>query len=497
MNCEKQPLLNGELKSMKKLVLFSCVGGNCGKLNQFLCSLLICIPTFSYGNSIGWMSPMTLLLQSQESPRETPLTDLEISWMASLPYIACVPGTYLMAFIGDKFGRKNACLFMSAVGTIIWILKLCSLNFWVFVVARTLVGITMAGSCVTCPTYIREISEDSIRGALGCWPSLFTAIGSLFAYIIGDLLSYNANLWIFTCIPALHFVVFLMMPESPSYLVRNGEMEKATNNLSWLRRHKTTDATIKQELDVIMKEQKKDEENKQLMLKNIVSDKILFKAFQISLMAALSRELCGAVPVLNFAGDIFNLASKEGTGLVISPNQQAMMLGVVQLCGTMLASSVVEKSGRKNLLLVTTLISGVSMCLIASWFLIRDYNIHSSAWVPVITLCLCIFCDAAGLMPLSVVITGEIFSYKYRGSVLATTMAIASVADFFQLLFFKPLANSVGVYAAFYFFGLMCLLTSLYVIVVVPETKNRPLEDIYDDLRPAKGRVNIEQRHVI
>lgn len=60
----------------------------------------------------------------------------------------------------------------------------------------------------------------------------------------------------------------------------------------------------------------------------------------------LAREVCGAVPVLNFAGDIFNLASKD-TGLVLTPNQQAMLLGAVQVVGSVLASSVVEKSGRK------------------------------------------------------------------------------------------------------------------------------------------------------
>ncbi|XP_045505497.1 facilitated trehalose transporter Tret1-like isoform X2 [Colias croceus] len=469
---------------MKRLSFF----GDGSKINQIICAVLICLPIFTYGTCIGWMSPMTLLLQSNESPKGVPLTDGEISWMASLPYLSCVPATYLMAYLGDRLGRKTTLLFMSLAGAAIWLLKLCSMNIWVFIIARTLVGIIMAGSCVTCPTYIKEISEDSIRGALGCWGALFAGTGSLFAYIIGDLLNYTTILWVFLAIPVVHFVVFLAMPESPSYLVKKGKVEEAASALAWLRCRNSMDTVIHEELEVITKEQRKDEENKQFMLKSILTDKILSKAFQIALVAALSREVCGAVPVLNFAGDIFNLASKEDTGLVLSPNQQAMMLGVVQLSGSLLASSVVERCGRKKLMIITCLASGLSMCLLATWFLITDLNITTSAWIPVITLCLCIFCDAAGLMPISVVITGEIFSYKYRGSVLATTMAIASIADFFQLLFFKPLAKSIGVYAAFYFFGTMCLLTALYVIFSVPETRNRSLEEIYNDLRPKKER---------
>ncbi|XP_047520585.1 facilitated trehalose transporter Tret1-like isoform X2 [Pieris napi] len=454
-------------------------------INQIICALLICFPVFSYGTCIGWMSPMTLLLQSKNSPKGVPLTDIEISWMASLPYLTCIPATYLMSYMGDTLGRKSTLLFMSAVNFTIWTLKICSMNIWVFIVARILVGITMAGACVTCPTYIKEISEDRIRGALGCWGALFTAVGSLFSYIIGDYLSYHQILYVLVAFPMIHFIVFLFMPDSPSYLVKEAKLEEAVKALAWLRCKDGSDPSIQMELERLMKEQKEDYENKEFMLKSIVTDKTLFKAFLIALVAAVSRELCGAVPIQNFAGDIFHLASEDNSSFALSPNKQAMMLGVVQLAGSLLASNVVEKCGRKWLMAITCLVSGLSMCVLASWFLIRDYNIITTAWIPVITLCLCIFCDAAGLMPITIVLTGEIFSFKYRGTVLATTMAIASVADFFQLLFFKPLANSIGVFYAFYFFGAMCLLTVVYVVLKLPETKNRSLEEIYEELKKA------------
>ncbi|XP_045524072.1 facilitated trehalose transporter Tret1-like isoform X1 [Pieris brassicae] len=453
------------------------------KINQIICAVLICLPNFSYGTCIGWMSPMTLLLQSKNSPKGVPLTDLEVSWMAALPYLSCVPATYLMAYMGDRLGRKSTLLFMSAICFTIWTLKICSMNIWVFIIARILVGITMAGACVTGPTYIKEISEDSIRGALGCWGALFTATGSLFSYIIGDLLGYHQILYVLVAFPMIHFIVFLIMPDSPSYLVKEGKLKEAVKALTWLRCKDSPDTSIQLELERLMKEHKEDDENKQFMLKSIATDRILFKAFLIALVAAVSREVCGAVPIQNFAGDIFNLASEDNSSFALSPNKQAMMLGVVQLGGSLLASNVVEKCGRKWLMVITCLVSGLSMCVLASWFLIRDYNIISTAWIPVITLCLCIFCDAAGLMPITIVITGEIFSFKYRGSVLATTMAIASVADFLQLLFFKPLANTIGVFYAFYFFGVMCLLTVVYVIIKLPETKNRSLEEIYEELK--------------
>ncbi|KAI8432983.1 hypothetical protein MSG28_013865 [Choristoneura fumiferana] len=218
-----------------------------------------------------------------------------------------------------------------------------------------------------------------------------------------------------------------------------------------------------------------------------LSDKILFRAFWIAMVVALSREVCGAIPVLNFAGEIFTMAS-GGSGLVLTANQQAMMLGLVQVAGAALASSIVEKTGRKKLLISTSLVSGLSMCGLATYFLAKNYGFYAPDWLPIATLCLCIFCDASGLQPVSVVLTSEMFSFKYRGTVMATAMASSSLVDFIQMLFFKPLANAVGIHVAFYFFGFICIISAIYVILKVPETKMRSLEEIHRDLRTKKEK---------
>lgn len=71
---------------------------------------------------------------------------------------------------------------------------------------------------------------------------------------------------------------------------------------------------------------------------------------------------------------------------------------------------------------------------------------------------------------------------------MAITMSAASLAAFTQTLFFKPLVNAVGVHVAFYFFGAVCLTTAFYVLLCVPETKKRNLEEIYEDLKTKKEK---------
>lgn len=78
--------------------------------------------------------------------------------------------------------------------------------------------------------------------------------------------------------------------------------------------------------------------------------------------------------------------------------------------------------------------------------------------------------------------------FQYRGTVMATSMALASISDFIQMLFFKPLANSVGIHVAFYFFGFICILASIYVILVVPETKMRTVSEIQCSLKTKKEK---------
>ncbi|CAG4939620.1 unnamed protein product [Colias eurytheme] len=476
---------------MKSLISFS----EGSKATQVICALLINIPVFSYGASIGWMSPMSLLLQSEESPRAVPLTDIELSWMASIAYLVCLPGSWILAIIADNIGRKNTLFIISLSALASWTLLLCSVETWALITARALVGVTMSGVYVVCPIYIKEISDDSIRGSLGCLIGVFHTVGNLFLYVIGDILDYNTILWICLSIPFIHMLIFITMPETPSYLMKRGKDEQALNALAWLRCKSENDVDVIKELEHIRNEQENDAEANKFLLKSIYNNKILFRAFCIALIAVLAREACGAVPVLNFAGEIFTVAS-EGSGLILSPNQQAILLGAVQVLGSVVASSVVEKTGRKSLMFFTSLLSGISMGSLATWFLLKELGVYATSWVPLLTLCMCIFCDSAGLQPVAMVVAGEIFSFKYRGTVMAIAMSIASFSDFIQLLFFKPLATQIGIYVAFYFFAVVCFFIGAYVIFVIPETRGRTLEDIYGDLIKKKDRIVVAEKYV-
>lgn len=106
-----------------------------------------------------------------------------------------------------------------------WSIKLYSSEPWALITARAIVGFGVSGSYVVTPLYIKEISEDTIRGTLGSLVILSQNFGNLLVYIMGEYLSYHAVLWICLAVPLVHLMVFLTMPDSPSYLLKCGKVE--------------------------------------------------------------------------------------------------------------------------------------------------------------------------------------------------------------------------------------------------------------------------------
>lgn len=124
-----------------------------------------------------------------------------------------------------------------------------------------------------------------------------------------------------------------------------------------------------------------------------------------------------------------------------------------------------------------------------SWFQLFNCTAFISCFILLtrIVSVLVIYVHVTKLCCSDMVIIGNIY-LQYRSTVMASTMSTSSFLDFLQMLFFKPIANTIGVHVAFYFFGIVCILTSIYVLLVVPETKQRSLHEIYEDLKTKKER---------
>ncbi|XP_063369701.1 facilitated trehalose transporter Tret1-like [Cydia amplana] len=471
---------------------------NGSKHNQVLMSIVVCMPILAYGTAMGWISPHRALLTGPDSPAGEPLTDDHVSWMASIMFIFAPIAVFVFGVAVDKFGRKNALLCSSVPIALGWAVKLACAQPGALVAARALIGFGSGGGFVVCPLYVKEISEDSIRGMTGTFVIFSQTMGNLLVFILGDLLPFQTVLWILLAIPLLHFCICLRLPETPPYLIKCGRNEETAKVLSWLRSLPQDDKRISEEVDRLIIEQTTSEPK--FSPKLLFTDKTAVKAFWVALIVNLTREFCGCIAVLVYASHIFEEARRdESTSIALSPNKQSILLALVQILGSFLACQLVDRAGRKPLLAVTSLVAGFSMCVLGVWFYLQSIGVYMAGWVPIVALCVCIFADASGLQPLPFVIMTEMFNFQLRGTVATLITAISLGTDFALLKLFAPLIARIGYHSIFWVFSFICLANVFYLIWCVPETKMRSLEDIYADLegkKRTKGEKVVETNHV-
>ncbi|PZC77632.1 hypothetical protein B5X24_HaOG203140 [Helicoverpa armigera] len=462
------------------------------KHNQILMSIVVCMPILAYGTAMGWISPNKALLMGDYSPSNSPLSEEDVSWMASIMFIFAPIAVFVYGVAADKFGRKNALLFASVPISLGWAVKLMCAHPIALIGARALIGFGSGGGFVVCPLYVKEISEDSIRGMTGTFVIFSQTAGNLLVFVLGDLLPFNTVLWILLAIPLIHFCILLRLPETPSYLIKCGRNEDSAKVLAWLRSVPVDDKSISEEVDRLIIEQTTSEPK--FSPKLLFSDKTAVKAFWVALIVNLTREFCGCIAVLVYASHIFTEAGRDpGTSIALSPNKQSILLAAVQIIGSFLACQLVDRAGRKPLLAVTSVVAGFSMCLLGVWFYLQSIGVFMPGWVPIVALCVCIFADASGLQPLPFVIMTEMFNFQLRGTVATLIMAISLGTDFALLKLFAPLNVWIGYHSTFWIFSFICLSNVFYLIFCVPETKMRSLEDIYADLEGKKRRKKNEE----
>ncbi|CAH0686594.1 unnamed protein product [Chilo suppressalis] len=459
-----------------------------GIANQFFMALMVTIPVLNFGMLLGWQSPMTPVLQDPNGPAPEPISDETLSWMAALTFLPPIFCGFHMGGMIDKWGRKAFTMLTSLFLTISWSIMLLTLRPWALIASRVVAGFACATCYVVTPLYLKEIASDKVRGALGSLFILAQNLGYLLIYLSGDLLPFAAVMWMCTAVPVLHLLAFLLMPETPVFLIKQGKLKEAREALAWLRNTTIDDKNLEEAIKELEREEEYTKSMKQANFKSLVQDKTRFKAFRIAVNVMLSQETCGYLVVLTYAGSIFEKAS-DSINLKLSPNKQTIVVGTLQLLGSIVASCIVEKTGRKWLLAVTSLVTGLSMLTLGGWFLVTGAGAWMPGWLPVLAMCTCIFADAAGYQPVPYVIMSELFSFQYRGVATSLIISGTALSDFAQTKAYDPLLKLLGIHWVFIIFSIICFLGTFYTIMWVPETKGRTVEEIYAIL---EGKKEIE-----
>jgi len=384
--------------------------------------------------------------------------------------LGCIAGCLLAGYLGERYGRKPGLMIAAFVFAVSSLLIAFSPSITYFLVLRFAAGIGVGMASILCPMYIAEISPAQVRGRNVAINQLTIVSGILITNLVNYFLADSgpdAWRWMFGLgvIPATIFLISVIwLPESPRWLLKSGQQEKAKLILQ-----KIGSATF---VDTTLLAINKSLQGDKKVPFSAVWEKSIRPAVTLGIVLAVFQQLCGINVVFNYTSTIF-----ESVGANLNRQLfETVAIGIVNLVFTLLAMWQVDKMGRRPLMLAGSL--GLSILYIILAFLLQ--NNYPAGMVSIFVL-LAISMYAISLAPVTWVLISEIFPNRIRGA--ASTVAIVSLwLAYFVLMFTFPLlAKILGTYGPFYLYAGICFLGFIFIKSKVKETKGQTLEELEDN----------------
>lgn len=395
--------------------------------------------------------------------------------------LGAIAGAGVSGPIADRFGRRRTTIVAGFVFLVGALGSAFAPGVGLLIVSRIVLGLAVGSSTIFVPLYIAEIAPTAVRGTLTAMFQLAITIGILLAYFVNYALA-GAEAWRWMlglgALPAIILVVgMLPLLESPRWLVNQERYDEAR---SVLRRARNTDQEVEDELRE-MEEAKRQEAEEEAgwgeLTKAWVRPMLL-----IGIVLAVGQQIVGINTIIYYAPTIM-----ESTGLGASVSILATVgVGVVNVLFTIVALLLVDRVGRKPLLLVGLVGLAIALLLMGLGFALPGLS-GATAYVTFAGLALYIASFAASFGVLLWVILPEIFPLKVRGSAMSVCTILHWSANFAVAQSFLPLVAAVGQAAVFWGYCVISIGVFIFIYFLVPETKGRSLEQIQKDLRGGAG----------
>lgn len=399
------------------------------------------------------------------------LTEAQLGWTGSSLYVGCIAGTLLTGYFTDRFGRKLPLILAAGIFTVSSVLMGWAPTHGQLVLWRIIAGIGVGAASMLSPLYIAEVSPAAIRGRMVSVNQLTVVIGILLAYLSNYLLAdlHDNWRWMFTsgAVPAvLFFICVFLVPESPRWLLSKGYADRARAVLQKI----SGTANVEGEIRAIQSGTQKDVKGK---LVDLVQPGMLFIVV-LGITMAVFQQISGANAVFFYAPIIFEKAGMNVKDQLF----QQIVIGFINLVFTLLAMQLVDRWGRKKLML-----GGAS--LMALWLLLvgvcYSLQLFQGYWLSFFVLAF-IATYATTLAPVTWVLIAEIFPTKIRGIAVSVATCALWTACFALAYGFPVMLDWLQASQTFFVFSGICFVYFFILLKYVPETKGKTLEQFEQEI---------------
>lgn len=441
--------------------------------NLYVVTSVALLAPLTMGYTLGYTSPGIPDLESRGL-----LNSSQASWFGSVIAIGAMFGGAIAGALVDRVGRKLTIL-LCALPYVLGYLSI-ALSHGIFawlIIGRVLTGIACGMTSLVVPVYIAETSTASLRGMLGAGFQVAVTVGILFAYLMGlAKLSYIWLALVAMTLPTAMVILFVTMPETPRYLLSKNRRNEAIRTVAWFR-----GPHVNAEEECCEIESNLDQQ--ETMAWSEFLKPALYKPLAISLLLMVFQQFSGINAVMFYTVDIFNGAGFEN-GIIAT-----VIVGCVQVVFTCVCSLLMDRAGRRLLLIIAGLGMTVSSVTFGLYYELSEHTHNSTtvtssvssehlSWLSLCSMIIYIIAFSLGWGAIPWLIMSEIFPPRARGTASGIATYVNWTCAFIVTLTFNDMMHTFTRQGTFWFFGSVCFVAVLFVFKCVPETKGRTLEEI-------------------
>jgi Sugar (and other) transporter len=323
--------------------------------------------------------------------------------------------------------------------------------------------------------YIGEIASKENRAKLLNYIHIFIYLGILFSFTIGNVCSLTTMNICLTIIPMFYGIVFQFLPESPPFLISKKRFEKAHENLNFFNETKVV--FVHETMELMNKTGAKVEAKKSLC--ELLKVKSIRKATIIMNLQFLFFQMSGGTTINFYLQTIFAEA-----GIGINPGYASIVNILIALVPAFLSVIYARKFGRKILIYTCNTVISISLFLIGTYFILKNTQcpMDSFKWIPLVAMFSFSVAFIYGMASFTYGLLGELFTIDAKKTIAPICQIINHALTFTISISFPFFSGLIGVGYIFYIFALMTLVNVIFVMLYVPETNGKSIDEIQRDL---------------